>query len=99
MKPEIQAAVDKLKASYGDVKREALSYSFEAADVLDAFLKSKIGSVEHYILGLLRDNHPSPTITATVIKGKSTAKIVKDVVEPKSVINESGDTIADSPAE
>lgn len=99
MKPEIQTAVDKLKASYGDVKREALSYSFDANDVLDAFLKSDVGSVEHYILGLLRDNHPSPTITATVIKGKSTAKLICDVVEPKSVINESGDTIADSTTE
>jgi hypothetical protein len=99
MKPEIKTAVDRLKASYGDVKREVLSYSFDSADVLEAFLKSEVGTVEHYILGLLRDNHPSPTITATVIKGKSTAKVVRDVVSPKSVINESGETIADSPAE
>ena len=99
MKPEIQAAVDRLKASYGDVKREALSYSFDANDVLDAFLKAESGTVEQYILGLLRDNHPSPTITATIIKNKPTVKIVRDVVEPKSVINESGDTIADSTAE
>ena len=38
-------------------------------------------------------------ITATVIKGKSTAKVIRDVIEPKSVINESGDTIANSTAE
>jgi hypothetical protein len=97
MKPEVQAAVDKLIASYGDVKREAKAIQLDANDVREEFLKSMPGTVEHYVLALLHDNNPVGTMTATVInKGKkSKAMLINDVVLPDSVIEEN----ADSPAE
>ena len=96
MKPEVQAAVDKLIASYGDVKREAKAVQLDPNDVREAFLKSTIGTVEHYVLALLHDANPVGKMTATVIGGKkSKAMLVNDVVLPDSVINEN----ADSPAE
>lgn len=98
MTTEIKAIVDKLVASYGDVKREAKSYTnLNAQEVRDAFLKSDPESVEHYVLALLHDANPVGTMTATVInKGnKSKAMLINDVVLPDSVINEN----ANSPAE
>ena len=89
MKPEVQAAVDKLIASYGDVKREAKAIQLDANDVREAFLKSMPGTVEHYVLALLHDNNPVGTMTATVINGKkSKAMLVNDVVLPDSVIED-----------
>lgn len=96
MKPEVKAAVDKLIASYGDVKREAKAIKLDPVDVRDAFLQSVVGTVEHYVLALLHDNNPVGKMTATVIGGKkSKAMLMNDVMLPDSVINEN----ADSPAE
>jgi hypothetical protein len=97
MKPEVKAAVDKLIASYGDVKREAKAIQLDPVDVRDALLQSVVGTVEHYVLALLHDNNPVGTMTATVInKGKkSKAMLMNDVMLPDSVIEEN----ADSPAE
>lgn len=96
MTPEIKAAVEKLTTSYGDVTREAKSYAnLDAEAVRDAFLQSVPGTAEQYVLSLLAQNNPVGTMTATVIKGKSKAKLIKDIIEPSSIINE----YADSPAE
>lgn len=96
MKPEVQAAVDRLVASYGDVKREAKAVQLDPNDVREAFLKSMPGTVEHYVLALLHDNNPVGTMTSNVIASKKTKPmLVNDVVLPDSVIDEN----ADSPAE
>ena len=96
MKPEIKSAVEKLIASYGDVKREAKSMQLDPMAVRDAFLQSTPGTVEHYVLALLHDSNPVGKITPTVVGSKKSKTIlVNDVVLPDSVINENANSTAE----
>jgi len=80
MNAELKAAVDTLKASYGDIDREAATYShLNPADIDAEFQKAKIDTAEFVVLAILASKFPV---------GKSTTKVVHDVVTPTSVIND-----------
>lgn len=75
----VKTAVETLTASYGDIDREVASYgNLDPKDILAAFQKAKPDTAEYVVLGKLATKFPVETGTKTV----------KDVVTPKSVINE-----------
>ena len=75
----VKLAVETLVASYGDLDREVASYgSLNPADILAAFQKAKPDTAEYVVLGKLASKFPV----------ESGTKTVKDVVTPKSVIND-----------
>ena len=90
MQADLQLAVDTLVASYGDIDREAATYqNLNPSDIQAEFQKAKPDTAEYVVLAILAAKFP-------VIKNAT--KVVQDVVKPASVINESGDTVADSTA-
>jgi hypothetical protein len=75
----VKSAVETLVASYGDLDREVASYgSLNPSDILAAFQKAKPDTAEYVVLLKLASKFPVET----------GAKNVKDVVTPKSVIND-----------
>ena len=76
----VKTAVETLVASYGDLDREIASYgNLDPKDILAAFQKATPDTAEYVVLGKLASKFP---VVA------SATKTVKDVVTPKSVINE-----------
>lgn len=75
----VKTAVQILVASYGDLDREVASYNnLDPKDILTAFQKATPDTAEYVVLGKLASRFPV----------KSGTKTVKDVVAPKSVIND-----------
>lgn len=75
----VKTAVETLAASYGDLDREVASYgSLNPVDILAAFQKAKPDTAEYVVLGKLASKFPV----------ESGTKTIKDVVTPKSVIND-----------
>jgi hypothetical protein len=75
----VKTAVETLVASYGDIDREVASYgNLNPSDILTAFQKAKPDTAEYVVLAKLASKFPVETGTKTV----------KDVVAPKSVIND-----------
>ena len=93
MKSEVQKAVDLLAASYGDINKEAQGYHFIRDDIEDALKETAVGTAKHLVLTLLLAQS-----VAVKSKQKKTL-VINDVVSPKSVIDEAGDTVANSTAE
>lgn len=90
MNADLQLAVDTLIASYGNIDREAATYgNLNPSDIQAAFQSATPDTAEYVVLAILASKFP-------VVKGAT--KVVQDVVKPTSVINESGNTIADSTA-
>lgn len=80
MNAELKAVVDTLKASYGDIDREAATYSnLNPADIDAEFKKASPDTAEFVVLALLASKFPV---------GKGATKVVQDVVKPTSVIND-----------
>lgn len=89
MQAEVQLAVNTLVASYGDIDREAATYqNLNPSEIQAAFQQSTPDTAEYVVLAILASKFP------VVSSGK--AKVVQDVIKPASVINESGDAVADS---
>lgn len=75
----VKTAVETLAASYGDIDREVASYgNLDPKDILAAFQKATPDTAEYVVLGKLASKFPVASGTKTV----------KDVVTPKSVIND-----------
>jgi hypothetical protein len=75
----VKTAVETLAASYGDLDREVASYgNLDPKDILTAFQKATPDTAEYVVLGKLASKFPV----------ESGTKTVKDVVTPKSVIND-----------
>ena len=90
MNADLKAAVDTLKASYGDIDREAATYgNLNPADIQKALQVAQTDTADFVVLALLANHFPAV---------KQTQKIINDVVLPTSVINESA-SVADSTAE
>ena len=90
MNAELKAAVETLKASYGDIDREAATYgNLNPLDIQKALQAAQVDTADFVVLALLANHFPA---------GKAKQMIVNDVVLPTSVINESV-PVADSTAE
>lgn len=75
----VKSAVETLVASYGDLDREVASYgNLDPKEILAVFKMAKPGTAEYLVLSKLASKFPVET----------GAKSVKDVVTPKSVIND-----------
>ena len=81
MNANLQVAVNTLKASYGDIDREAATYiNLDPTDIASALKSTQIDTADFVVLALLSTHFP-------VVATKNT-KVVNDVVSPASVINE-----------
>jgi hypothetical protein len=90
MNAELKAAVETLKASYGDIDREAATYgNLNPLDIQKALQAAQVDTADFVVLALLANHFPA---------GKVKQMVVNDVVLPTSVINESV-PVADSTAE
>jgi hypothetical protein len=81
MSPELQLAVNTLKASYGDIDREAATYiNLDPKDIANALKSTQIDTADFVVLALLSTHFPVTAANNTMV--------VNDVVLPTSVINE-----------
>lgn len=84
--PEVQAAVDYLVQSYGDINAQARGFALNANDVQTALASADVDSAEYVALQALAN--ANPTIPVSIKTSKAKANVINDVALTDNVVTD-----------